>query len=253
MGPHSDAVRCSSRLPVRSCYLTPMLVPREGTIVEFESNGGVGTIELDDGERVRFGYSVCRFAVPAVGLRVKVIGTEPGFRGVLKARAVEEISPAPLVAPTPPARTSMLGQWQALGVAAEPALLALLRAVDEDATLLADLERMSFELEPMPAAEIDCDHEGLTIVAMDGFGNAFGLWNDGTSAEPLPWALYSHEDDGLTVLAPTTAEFLSLLLDHFTRNQGELEVALRVRWRLEALGVVLQPAGTHQRSLYEAP
>ncbi len=230
-----------------------MLVPREGTIIEFDSSGGVGTIELDQGEHVRFGYSVCRFALPTVGLRVKVIGTEPGFRGVLKARAVEESAPAPPLAPAPPARTSRLAQWQALGVAAEPALLALLRAVDEDATLLADLERMSFEVEPMAAADIDCDHHALTIVAMDGFGNAFGLWNDGTSTEPLPWALYSHEDDGLTVLAVNTAEFLSLLLDHFTCNQGEPEVALRVRSRLETIGVVLQPAGAHQRSLYEAP
>jgi hypothetical protein len=227
-----------------------MLIPREGTIVEFDSGGGVGTIALDDGERVRFGYSVCRFAVPQVGLRVKVLGTEPGFRGVLKARAVEERAPAVVAAVTPPP-SSMLAQWEALGVAAEPALLALLRAVDEDAGLLTDLERMSFEVAPLRAADIDCDHERLTIVAMDGSGNAFGLWNDGTSAEPLPWAFYSHEDDGLTVTAQNTAEFLSRLLDHFTRNEGEADVALRVRQALEALGVRLQPAGTHQSSMFE--
>jgi hypothetical protein len=169
---------------------------------------------------------------------------------VLKARAVEERAPAVVAAVTPPP-SSMLAQWEALGVAAEPALLALLRAVDEDAGLLTDLERMSFEVAPLRAADIDCDHERLTIVAMDGSGNAFGLWNDGTSAEPLPWAFYSHEDDGLTVTAQNTAEFLSRLLDHFTRNEGEADVALRVRQALEALGVRLQPAGTHQSSMFE--
>jgi hypothetical protein len=58
-----------------------------GTIVEIVPVDGLGWIQLDSGERIRFGGTACRGfpAFPGVGTRVEVVGTEPGYRGVVKA------------------------------------------------------------------------------------------------------------------------------------------------------------------------
>jgi hypothetical protein len=49
----------------------------EGTIVSYAITDGVGRIELDDGEELRFSIRAMRGVVPAVGLRVSVNATEP--------------------------------------------------------------------------------------------------------------------------------------------------------------------------------
>lgn len=79
-----------------------------GTIVELEPYDGLGWIELDDGERVRFGgTSLQGFNGQfGVGTRVEVQGTEPGFRGVTKAsRVVPLPPPGSQAAPAPPPAT----------------------------------------------------------------------------------------------------------------------------------------------------
>lgn len=60
---------------------------QRGTIVELTPHDSLGWIELDSGGRVRFGgTALSEFrAYPAVGTRVVVWGTVPGFRGVPKA------------------------------------------------------------------------------------------------------------------------------------------------------------------------
>lgn len=68
---------------------------RTGTIVELVPVDGLGWIELDDGQRIRFGGTACKGfrEFPDVGTRVIVAGTEPGFRGVLKATMVLPADP----------------------------------------------------------------------------------------------------------------------------------------------------------------
>ncbi|HEU5058471.1 MAG TPA: hypothetical protein VFU21_18190 [Kofleriaceae bacterium] len=54
-----------------------MAKPLEGTIVAYTISDGVGRIELDDGEELRFSLRAMKGVVPAVGVRVKVGATEP--------------------------------------------------------------------------------------------------------------------------------------------------------------------------------
>lgn len=72
-----------------------MSAARTGTIVELVPVDGIGWIELDDGQRIRFGGTACKGfrEFPDVGTRVIVAGTEPGFRGVLKATMVLPADP----------------------------------------------------------------------------------------------------------------------------------------------------------------
>ncbi len=58
-----------------------------GVIESFNQTDAVGSIRLADGREVRFGRSACGFE-PVAGTHVEVVGTTPGFRGVLKATAV---------------------------------------------------------------------------------------------------------------------------------------------------------------------
>jgi hypothetical protein len=68
-----------------------------GTISEYDAMDQLGWITADDGTRVRFGLpALHEFQRPTIGLRVRVIGTLPGFRGVPKAvRVVPEAYVAP--------------------------------------------------------------------------------------------------------------------------------------------------------------
>lgn len=110
-----------------------------GTVVDLDSDG-LGWIQIDDGQRVRFGYSACKGFTPesmVVGARVHVHGTQPGLRGVVKATAVsplcsppsaEGAAPAWLVVPLPhpidpsaPILSRLALQWQPFGIAAKPA------------------------------------------------------------------------------------------------------------------------------------
>lgn len=62
-----------------------MAKPLEGTIVAYEITDGVGRIELDSGEELRFSIRALKGLVPAVGVRVQVGATEPHPLGGLRA------------------------------------------------------------------------------------------------------------------------------------------------------------------------
>jgi hypothetical protein len=51
--------------------------PLEGTIVAYAISDGVGRIELDDGEELRFSLRSMTGVVPAIGVRVAIGATEP--------------------------------------------------------------------------------------------------------------------------------------------------------------------------------
>jgi len=51
--------------------------PLEGTIVAYAISDGVGRIQLDDGEELRFSLKALKGVVPAVGVRVLIGATEP--------------------------------------------------------------------------------------------------------------------------------------------------------------------------------
>lgn len=67
-----------------------------GMVAAFDPVDGLGWIDLIDGTRVRFGPSALRGfdTMPAVGTRVLVKETAPGFKGVLKAIEVVPVAPA---------------------------------------------------------------------------------------------------------------------------------------------------------------
>lgn len=211
-----------------------------GTVVEFDQSG-VGWIDLDTGSRVRFRYGICAFVDVRVGMRVGVVRVEPGFRGVPTAIAVTSLEPPPPAVTVPDASALAEARWDRLGGPALPSLRALLRAVDEDAALRADLVRLSFEVQPMRPATIDCPDTTFTIVALDGSGNAYGLANEA----PHAWVLWVSDDERLTPVAVDTVDFLSRLLDHVVQAEGDVGVVSRTRAALETRGFHLAPAGTH--------
>jgi hypothetical protein len=51
--------------------------PLEGTIVAYAISDGVGRIQLDDGEELRFSLKALKGVVPAIGVRVLIGDTEP--------------------------------------------------------------------------------------------------------------------------------------------------------------------------------
>jgi len=67
--------------------------PLEGTIVAYSLTDGVGRIQLDDGEELRFSVRAMQGIVPAVGLRVTIGATEPyplGGRRALQIGLAED-------------------------------------------------------------------------------------------------------------------------------------------------------------------
>ncbi len=68
-----------------------MHLPAEARIVEFDRADGLGTLELNDGTRLRFGGSACTDFVPVAGARCFVIETrEDPIRGGLRAKVVNQ-------------------------------------------------------------------------------------------------------------------------------------------------------------------
>jgi len=65
----------------------------EGTIVAYAITDGIGRIELDDGEELRFSLRSLRGVVPAIGVRVAIGATEPyplGGRRALDVTLADE-------------------------------------------------------------------------------------------------------------------------------------------------------------------
>ncbi len=203
-----------------------------GTITDLQPQDGLGWITLDSGERVRFGSSACRNVVIEIGRRVNVLGTAPGYGGAAKATAVVELNP-----PAPAeAAPSYLAKLDALPIRPEPWLREIVQRADSDRAFYEDLQVLGFEVEPMLADELDCHAPKFFVIAMNGGGSAFGLYDRGNAAESLPWVFWEHEDDSLRFVAKDMAEFFTRLL-HFERSDpSRVE---RVRAVLLELGLPL--------------
>lgn len=107
----------------------------EGTLTELDPIDALGWIDMDDGSRVRVGGTALSALrpLPEVGTRLRVLETQAGFRGVLKATRVEWAhrpppSAAPAMAPEPPRVTweklvARHPRWSDLDAISVPAAL----------------------------------------------------------------------------------------------------------------------------------
>lgn len=217
-----------------------------GKITEIEPEDGLGWIEIESGERIRFGGTACKGFVPAVGMMVDVLGSKPGFRGVLKATEIRKVSDAPSIrpeapgaAPAAPAPRTSLATIQSAGVNADDLLLTLLGRADVDHALHADLGALMFEVDAMPASEIDCLNPWVYVVAMDGGGNAYGLYTHPLLPQgaPLPWVVWDHEVDTVRKLAGDTSSFLQGLLATAASARVDGSIIARTQQMLVKMGM----------------
>src|SRR4029453_2290578 len=58
-----------------------MRLPCKAKIIEFDRADAVGTLELDGGERIRFGATACLHFAPQVGVSCWLIDTKPNTIG----------------------------------------------------------------------------------------------------------------------------------------------------------------------------
>lgn len=213
-----------------------------GTIVSIEPEDGLGWIEMPNGDRVRFGGTACKGFVPAVGLAVEVVGTRPGYGGTVKATELRKASaPAPgapvAAAPVAEPRQALHTVQQA-GVRADDLLLALLGRADVDDTMHADLEAARFEVEPQPGPALGCANPWLYVIAMDGGGNAYGLYSHPLfNGQDLPWLFWDHEVDTLRFLAANTSDLFVHLLGEALASGVDAAKVERLRGDLVKLGL----------------
>ena len=190
----------------------------EGTIAEFDRMDGLGWIDLANGERIRFGGTACKGFVPRIGLRVAVLETTRGYGGVTKAaglRSLEAKPPAPAV-PQPPAPRprASLARVDAYSIPIDPQLRRVLARWDSDDTFSSDLEALMFEVDPMLSEELDCNDPWFFVIAMDGAGNAYGLYlhPDAPRENGPPWVFWDHEVTAVHYLASSTEELFGGVL-----------------------------------------
>lgn len=146
-----------------------------------------------------------------------------------------------------------LAEYEALKLPSDPALREVLARADADPQFVLDLDRLSFQPAPMRADEIDCHAPAFFPMAMDGGGNAFGVYFDPDVARThgTPWVLWDHEEDALVFIADDTADFFTRLLDfHERARPGDPRVS-RVRAALVELGVRLGAPGSSPPSFYD--
>ena len=179
-----------------------------GTITEIEPEDGLGWIEMENGDRIRFGGTSCKAFVPAIGMKVRVISTRPGYGGTIKATELAHVADAPKTfakqgkAAAP--RTSLHAVQQA-GIRANDLLLALLARADADDGLHADLKAASFET-GVTGTE-GCPNPWFFAVARDTKGNAIGLYAHPMFNAELPWLSWQPGARVLRMLAFDTATF----------------------------------------------
>lgn len=229
-----------------------------GTITEIEPEDQLGWIEMPNGDRVRFGGTACKGFVPEIGMTVKVLGTKPGYGGTTKATGLEKVAdvagkgPAAVAAAAgggaaasaPPAPRTSLHTVQNAGIRADELLLKILGRADMDDQLHADLESLHFEVQPMPASELDCHNPWLYVIAMDGGGNAYGLYQHPVVAEfpQAPWVFWDHETDHVRFLAADTGAFFQSILAEGQQGGASTAAAVpRARQTLSMLGVPAEP------------
>ncbi|PCC74566.1 hypothetical protein SAMN02745121_06932 [Nannocystis exedens] len=139
-----------------------------------------------------------------------------------------------------------LADYDALGLPPDEALRRVIARADADPRFSDDLERLMFELAPMPADQLDCHAPKFFVVAMDGGGSAYGRYVDAALLRTIgmPWVLWDHEEDALVYLADDTAAFLSGLLDLRCHDKPDDPSARRVRAVLTELGLQLAAPGS---------
>lgn len=223
-----------------------------GTITEIEPEDGLGWIEIAGGDRIRFGGTACKGFVPAIGMTVEVLGTRPGFRGVLKATEVRAaagaaVSSAAMAAAAAAANTAApvavprtgLHTFQESGVRGDDLLLALLGRADVDDVLHRDLIALKFEPKPMFARNLACQNPWLYVLATDGAGNGYGVYAHPLIAEQqaLPWVSWNHESFALRSLAADTPSFLQGKLASAGASGAPREVIARTHQTLVKLGM----------------
>ncbi len=226
----------------------------EGTISAMEPLDGLGWITTDAGAQIRFGGTACRGFVPRLGMRVRILGTQPGYGGTTKATQLASLDPPhpPPVAPPPSKRASSVAALDALGVGVDEPLRRVLQRWDVDDAFHDDLEGVMFQVAPMRAEELDCDAPDLVVIAMNGGGSAYGLYVEPRVVETVgrPWVFWDHEDDTLHYLARDTPAFFAGYLDFvdgWVRDHG---VVKRVRAALLEEGLTLDAPGAGGRDFH---
>lgn len=181
-----------------------------GTIVAFDPADGLGTIELEDGRRVRFAMRHLHLeGAPLPGKEVLVDDLEHGYAGQLRATAVRDAS----------ATEPNLGDVERLFATRLPAALRDAWASGSDDRLLA----MTAD-ELVAIAERVCGEHAYAIRAVDG--KPFALLPFARGEEDrdyyvldLAWPtgdgdfavrLVQHDVvDGIDVVAPSSAAWLA--------------------------------------------
>ena len=222
-----------------------------GKITEIEPEDQLGWIEMENGDRVRFGGTACKGFVPEVGMTVRVLGTRPGYGGTMKATGLEKIqgvenagpkavpaaagASAPAAAPSPRKGLHLV---QSSGVRADDVLLKILGRGDMDDALHADLEAIGFEVQP--GGDAGCNNPWVYVVAMDGGGNAYCLYQHPIVAQfpHAPWLFFDHETQELGYLATDTPTLFQGLVASARAAGGPAAAALpRLTRTLGMLGV----------------
>lgn len=214
-----------------------------GTIVEIEPMDGLGWIELESGERVRFGGTACKGFVPSIGLRVAVQETAQGYGGATKAVLLRSLEAKPASpadsAPSAPRPRSAVSGIDSYEIAIDAQLRAVLARWDTDDTFNIDLETMMFELEPFLAEVLDCHNPWFFVIAMNGGGSAYGLYLHPTAPSEggPPWVFWQHEDDTLYYVAPNAEQFFGAFLRNASGWIQDQEPITRSRQAFADLGL----------------
>jgi hypothetical protein len=223
----------------------------EGTISSIQPLDGLGWITTDAGAQVRFGSTACRGFVPHVGMRVRILGTQPGYGGATKATQLAVADPPP-AARLPSKRASSVAALDALGVAIDEPLRRVLERWDTDDAFHDDLERVMFEVAPMRAEELDCDARDLVVIAMNGGGSAYGLYLEPRVLATIgrPWVYWEHEDDTLHYLACDTRAFFAGYLEFAEGWMRDDGVVKRIRAALLEEGLTPGAPGASGRDFH---
>lgn len=215
-----------------------------GTITEIEPEDGLGWIEMPGGDRVRFGGTACKGFVPAIGMKVRVTGTRPGYGGTVKATGLERVADAPrefaAASGGAPVPRQSLHAVQTAGVPADDLLLKLLGRADVDDALHADLKAASFAVNARPGTETGCPNPWFYSVADVGDGqSSYGLYaHPMFEAQPArPWVLWRPETGALRYVGLDTAQLMPRVLATATAAGVDAAALHRLKTDLLKLGM----------------
>lgn len=199
-----------------------MSITGEGTITEIQPEDQLGWIEMGDGTRVRFGGTACKGFVPEVGMKVKVLGTKPGYGGTIKATGLEHVSggskPGAGPASVGGARRPRMGLHAIQNGPArvDDVLLQLVGLADVQDGVHAIFGQLGFEVAPQQGDAIGCKNPWFFAVAKDGKDSkdAFGVYTHPMLAEHAthPWVRWDQAKNTIRHVANDTSDLLHGLL-----------------------------------------